>query len=598
LAYNTSVKLRWIIPFAVVALAILAAPQSNADDGDDDDPEVWEFEIDGISYVVKEEGIVAANQCFSSETDIVIPPVVEYEGVSYQVVTISVLFICNEPERISVPSTVTEIETGTFNCPTLREIEVDPDNPAYCSDDGILYDKAMALLIKYPSAKEDTAFVIPASVSALATHCFGDAKSLASVWLPNSIYIIPNYAFSGCSDLAHVNATTDGNILPSSVRMIGSNAFEGCISLTQLEMPEELVYIEEEAFAGSGLRTFTVNPFLKYIGAGAFAYCTNLERFYDGNGKYEARRGMLFSIDGSDARLHTYPCNSPDEVLELYEGTTSLERMAFSGAKNLKEVTLPSTMTVISPAAFLNCDSLERVVLSESILEIGSSAFHNCRNLKDVEIGEGLVRIDDWAFAFCGMEHLTVPASVRYIGDEAFSGCASLTSMDFMSDYLRVMGNVFNDCTSMSEITFYGTNVTFDSYTFSLMNNEDLAIVYITKDVQLPEYMDDHLSNVDIRVIGERPYPMENLIGVTLCLLILIFIVRFFRHVRAGGPQDGRQDIRGMGQHLRGHGQDRPDPRVHRRRDGRHRRGRRPGQGRTLREGEELDQGQGKGHRR
>jgi hypothetical protein len=108
-----------------------------------------------------------------------------------------------------------------------------------------------------------------------------------------------------------------------------------------------------------------------------------------------------------------------------------------------------------------------------------------------------------------------------------------------MSDYLRVMGNVFNDCTSMSEITFYGTNVTFDSYTFSLMNNEDLAIVYITKDVQLPEYMDDHLSNVDIRVIGERPYPMENLIGVTICLLILIFIVRFFRHVRAGGPVTG-----------------------------------------------------------
>jgi len=585
------VKLRWIIPFAVVALAILAAPQSSADDGDDDDPEVWEFEIDGISYVVKEEGIVAANQCFSTETDIVIPPVVEYEGVSYEVVTIAVNFICNESERISVPSTVTEIEAGAFNSPTLREIDVDQDNLAYCSDDGILYDEAMALLIKYPSAKDLPAFVIPASVSALANNCFEDSKSLASVWLPNTIYLIPNYAFAGCSELAHVNATTDGNTLPPSVRMIGRSAFSDCTSLTQLDMPEELVYIEEEAFTGSGLRTFTVNLFLKYIGAGAFAYCTNLERFYDGNGKYEARRGMLFSIDGSDARLHTYPCNRPDESIELYEGTTSLERMAFSGAENLKEIKLPSTMTVISPAAFLNCGSLERVVLSESILEIGSSAFHNCRNLKDVVMGEGLVRIDDWAFAFCGMEHLTVPASVRYIGDQAFFGCASLTSMDFMSDYLRVMGNVFNDCTSISEITFYGTNVTFDSYTFSFMNNEDLAIAYITKDVQLPEFLDDYNSKIEIKVIGERPYPMENLIGVAICLLILIFIVRFFRHVRAGGPEDGRQDVLGMVQCLRGYGQDRPGPTVHRRRG--RQRGRRP-----AREGEELDQGQGQGIRR
>jgi len=311
------------------------------------------------------------------------------------------------------------------------------------------------------------------------------------------------------------------------------------------------VYIEEEAFTGSGLRTFTVNLFLKYIGAGAFAYCTNLERFYDGNGKYEARRGMLFSIDGSDVKLHTYPCNKSDEVFELYDGTTSLESMAFSGAKNLKEIKLPSTMAVISPAAFFNCNSLERVVLSESILEIGSSAFHNCRNLKDVVMGEGLVRIDDWAFAFCGMEHLTVPASVRYVGNQVFTGCASLTSMDFMSDYLRVMGDVFNDCTSMSEITFYGTNVTFDRYTFSWMNNEDLAIVYITKDVQLPEFMYDSHSNLDIRVIGERPYPMENLIGVVICLIILIFIIRFFRHVRAGGLRHGILDASEPSVHFR-----------------------------------------------
>ena len=530
-------KLRWFIPFAVVAIAILVAPQSSADGGDDDDdePEVWEFEIDGISYLVLDDKeTVSANQCFSEEPDIVIPPVVEYEGKSYEVVKISIIFICCEPERISVPSTVEEIEQGAFNSPTLREIDVDPDNLVYSSIDGVLYDKGVSILIKYPSAKEGPTFILPVTVTALTENCFEDATSLINIWIPNTLYLIPSYAFYGCTGLTYVNASLDGNALPSSVRMIGRGAFENCTSLTQLEMPEDLVYIEEEAFAGSGLKTFTINLFLAYIGEGAFSNCPNLERFYDSNGSYEARAGMLYEIKGSEVKLHTYPCNRPDEIAEIQYGTKSLGRMAFTGAVNVKEVLLPSSLTAIYAAAFFNCTSLERISLPDSILEIDISAFYNCRNLREIELNDGLARIDDSAFGYTAIEHMTVPASVKYVGYEAFIGCSSLTSVDFMSDYMRARGNLFEDCKSMAEINFFETELVLDANTFSLMNNENLAIVSVTKDVELPEFLDTFLSNVEIVVMGERPYPMENLIGVAFCLLILILIVYYFRKVRAG----------------------------------------------------------------
>jgi hypothetical protein len=36
---------------------------------------------------------------------------------------------------------------------------------------------------------------------------------------------------------------------------------------------------------------------------------------------------------------------------------------------------------------------------------------------------------------------------------------------------------------------------------------------------------------VDVEVMGERPYPWENLIGVAFCILIVIMILKFFREV-------------------------------------------------------------------
>lgn len=67
-------------------------------------------------------------------------------------------------------------ETYTDNifacCDALKEIIVDADNPNFMSKDGILYSKDCKKLIRYPNARPDTHFDIPAGVEVIASQAF------------------------------------------------------------------------------------------------------------------------------------------------------------------------------------------------------------------------------------------------------------------------------------------------------------------------------------------------------------------------------------------------------------------------------------------
>lgn len=71
---------------------------------------------------------------------------------------------------------------------------------------------------------------------------------------------------------------------------------------------------------------------------------------------------------------------------------------AFSKNLNLKNITLPNSITCIDWAAFHDCTKLEHINIPNSITYIGGGAFDDCAKL----------------------EHITIPNSVTYIGDAAF----------------------------------------------------------------------------------------------------------------------------------------------------------------------------------
>jgi hypothetical protein len=131
---------------------------------------------------------------------------------------------CNKLPWIEIPAGVTNIEDGAFNaCSKLWSIKVDPRNPAYCSIDGVLYDKKRTRFLQFPSGKTG-AYVIPQGVTNIAHFALWNCSSLTSITLPEGIPVIGSEEFAACHSLETV-------YVPASVTNIGPNAFNSCGSM-------------------------------------------------------------------------------------------------------------------------------------------------------------------------------------------------------------------------------------------------------------------------------------------------------------------------------------------------------------------------------
>ncbi len=165
----------------------------------------------------------------------------------------------------------------------------------------------------------------------------------------------------------------------------------------------------------------------------------------------------------------------------LGQGVTQISQYAFYYCENLTSVSFPSGLTDIGYQAFYYCRSLTSVVFPESLTSIGSLTFDECRALrkikipnKDTTIGHSAFHnvavtsagpigggydyefawtdaIPDHAFANCNnLSRVTLPDSIKTIGNLAFAGCSKLSEITLPSS-LEVIGNdAFDICPLLS----------------------------------------------------------------------------------------------------------------------------------------------------
>ena len=86
------------------------------------------------------------------------------------------------------------------------------------------------------------------------------------------------------------------------------------------------------------------------------------------------------------------------EELIIPKGYSMLKPM---NARNLKKVTLPSSMKRLSARAFEDCRSLETVILPDSMVEIKERAFAGCTRLTSITVPGSLQKVDSTAFHYC-----------------------------------------------------------------------------------------------------------------------------------------------------------------------------------------------------
>ena len=117
-------------------------------------------------------------------------------------------------------------------------------------------------------------------------------------------------------------------------------------------------------------------------------------------------------------------------VIEADLGATGLKDYAFSQCSNLKQITLPSSLTVIPGRCFRQCTSLTEITLPSNLQELGSCAFWKCTGLISIDIPASVTVISDKVFEECTALK-TVKSAAPVIGERMFWNCKAVESAIF-----------------------------------------------------------------------------------------------------------------------------------------------------------------------
>src|SRR5690554_1156247 len=125
---------------------------------------------------------------------------------SVTTIEMGAFYECSSLRSLLIPKSVTLIEDGAFfECYSLSEITVDPANPKYYSQEGVLFAKEEKSLLLFPLGKDDATYSIPQGTTEIGMGAFANNSSLENIFIPNSVTSIGDAAFFACSYLEEVN---------------------------------------------------------------------------------------------------------------------------------------------------------------------------------------------------------------------------------------------------------------------------------------------------------------------------------------------------------------------------------------------------------
>ncbi len=409
---------------------------------------------------------------------------------------------CQALSSISLPKTVTTIHPDAFRASLLASFTVHPDNPAFSTQNGLLYNREKTELVFVPigirgtvtlpgslihvpervfaGRDQLTAVILSEGIETIGQSCFHSCTALKTVTMPSSLTAIGASAFEECESLQAVinlpNSVREigaqaflrcynlSNItLPSSLTTISHSVFEYCWMLDSVVIPEGVTTIGEDAFNRSGLFTVTIPKNVTSIGADAFAWCSSLYEVVNqsalpfafnssSHGNITQHARVIVSANGSkqykDGKTFYY-VDTPDGLrFSYWDGEYTL--VAYRG--NQDTVTLPRRINGKAYRIY-HLDGIKHVIFPSGWTEISWDAFLNSQVLESVVIPEGVCVIGTGAFAQCpNLTSVTLPNSLREIDYYAFAR-SGLVTLHIPSSVTVIGDYAFEECTSLTSVT-------------------------------------------------------------------------------------------------------------------------------------------------
>ena len=420
------------------------------------------------NYITREEAALVTDSDLqpgtSQETSIFYPQranIKSFDGFKYfkNVTRIKKMcfYQCSHLTSIIIPESVTSIgESSLEDCLSLASIEIPKgvtsiESWAFskCSFTSVTIPEGVTSIERYTfnECSNLTSITIHGSVTSIREHAFDSCIRLTAVTIPNSVTSIGGYAFYKCTALTSIT-------IPESVTSIGESAFHKCTALTSITIPGGVKTISKNTFLEcTALTSITIPESVTSIGEHAFDSCIRLT-------------AVTIPKGVKTIHYHTfYNCSSLASIV-LHEGLTNINSEAFYKCTALTSITIPESVTIIGNSAFRGCSSLTSITIPENVTNIGEHAFGGCSSLDIEVVANNINYSSDSGVLFNRLKteivqyakdkiqpKYAIPSSVTIIGNSAFNGCSSLTSITIPSSVTSIGSTAFNGCSSLTSIT-------------------------------------------------------------------------------------------------------------------------------------------------
>ena len=359
-----------------------------------------------------------------------------------------------------------------------QELTVDPEYANLQESTGFMFESngdGTCTLTKIGDCT-DSDIVIPEkspagdTVTTIAEYAFYGAEDINSIVIAGKTMELDTKAFQSCEAKKIVITGCD--------LQVGENAFSYCddveevyITGSNIEVETYAFYdtgkdmnvkivncigvLDEKAFQSCGIEGLTINKSSLELGENVFSYCEDL---------------TSVSMDNSTLEIGTYAFyDSGDDATVIFTGCDlDMDDKAFQCC-GLVTLNISGSDTVMGENTFSYCEDLTDVVIGANNIEIGTYSFYDCTALVNVSIAaesedDGLeIIIDDKAFQCCSAQNVVIGRGNIELGDNAFSYCEDLVSVDIKGVLSDIGDYAFYDCPADLVISYNGSTYNKES---------------------------------------------------------------------------------------------------------------------------------------